>query len=316
MKAASIVVVAAVAAGWLACGEPTPLPCSDDVTCGDGKCIGGFCAGTDLTCASGFRYYESAGSLAGQCTGSGASLEPVDVAHELHEGENPIAAVDAKDNVESPCAPVGARDVRFKLHLATERRLYLDTYKTSYPVMLAIYATSCDSLAAASLRYCNTGTTCDPKTRQWSEILAPGDYCIVAEQADLQQRPASLVVRARLGVPVVAAAMPVDVASSCTSNEIAPTCNSPSGAEGALFYMTCGGHYSLDACMTDTVDCQYFNGVLAVYGLSPLPLACASILPPQPAIDLLVTEPAPMWLVADSPAGAACHSLSITVQPL
>lgn len=316
MRAASIVAMAAAAAGWLACGEPTPLPCSDDVTCGDGKCIGGFCAGTDLACASGFRYFESAGSLAGQCTGSGSPLDPIDVTHELHEGENPVAAAEAKDNVESPCAPTGARDVRFKLHLDTQRRLYLDTYKTTYPVMLAVYGSSCDSLVAASLRYCDSGTTCDANTKQWSEILVPGDYCIVAEQADLQQRPASLVVRARLGLPVVAAAMPVDLASSCTSNEVAPSCNSPSGAEGALFYMTCGGHYSLDACMTDAVDCPIFDGVLAVYSLSPLPLACAPIQPPAPALDLTVTEPAPMWLVADSRAGAVCHSLSVRVDKL
>ena len=47
------------------CGAPAPLFCIDDSVCGGGSCIDQFCADSDLTCSSGYRYHESAGERAG-----------------------------------------------------------------------------------------------------------------------------------------------------------------------------------------------------------------------------------------------------------
>jgi hypothetical protein len=57
------------------CLRKTEFQCSDDGSCGvAGKCeTTGFCSFLDPDCASGRSYDQSAGSLAGQCTGGGST---------------------------------------------------------------------------------------------------------------------------------------------------------------------------------------------------------------------------------------------------
>lgn len=57
------------------CLRKTEFQCSDDSACGTaGRCeTTGFCSFADPDCSSGRRYDQSAGSLAGQCTGGGTT---------------------------------------------------------------------------------------------------------------------------------------------------------------------------------------------------------------------------------------------------
>ncbi|HEY5924331.1 MAG TPA: lectin-like protein [Kofleriaceae bacterium] len=64
------------------CLRKTEFQCSDDSACGpNGRCeITNFCSFADPECSSGRRYDQSAGTLAGQCTGGGGTNDggPVD----------------------------------------------------------------------------------------------------------------------------------------------------------------------------------------------------------------------------------------------
>jgi hypothetical protein len=57
------------------CLRKTDFQCADDGACGtSGRCeTTGFCSFSDTECTSGRRYDQSAGTLAGQCTGGGTT---------------------------------------------------------------------------------------------------------------------------------------------------------------------------------------------------------------------------------------------------
>lgn len=300
------------------CGAPTPLRCADDVVCGGGgACIAGFCAASDPTCASGLRYHESAGQLAGECTsegGSGGGSGDGPAATETHvlAEKNVVDASTARDHVTPSCAAPGGKDVMFDISVTDRRRLYVDTYGSSYGVVLAVYSGRCAALTSASAEMWCVQASCSTTAQQWSEILAPGSYCVVVDQLDAGEAPATLVVRSKLGLP-----SPVgnktnqtnlqNTASTCTPNVVRATCNRESAGEASWFFMSCGGPFFADTC--DDLD---FEGYLTAFGLGAAPLGCASGCS-GPPVSMTLTEPSPLWIVADDIASMACGAVTVYV---
>jgi hypothetical protein len=317
-RALAIVAMLAGATMLAGCGAPTPLPCSDDVVCGGGgACVAGFCAASDPTCASGLRYHDSAGSLAGECTsesggggGSGGGPATSDV-YVLAEN-NVVDASMARDDVAPSCAAPGGKDVMFDVNVTDRLRLYVDTFGSTYGVVLAVYSGRCAALTSTSAEMWCVQASCSTTVQQWSEILTPGSYCVVVDQLNVQETPAKLVVRSKLGMP-----SPIgnktnqtnlqNTASTCTPNVVKASCNTRSAGEASWFFMSCGGPFFADTC--DDLD---FEGYITAFGLGAAPLGCATGCS-GPPVSTTLAEPSPVWIVADDVSTMACSAVTVYV---
>ena len=81
------------------CLRKTEFQCADDGSCGaSGRCEStGFCSFMDGDCSSGRRYDQSAGTLAGQCTGGGTNGDggPIDTPDNMTDGQPMVDAAPA-----------------------------------------------------------------------------------------------------------------------------------------------------------------------------------------------------------------------------
>lgn len=293
------------------CSEPMPLPCADNATCSGGVCIDGFCADADTTCASGFRYHESAGSLAGDCTagaGSGTGNAGSDMFYALSTDGAPTAvdASAAHDDIKPQCAAAGGVDVMFDVSVPSGlTRLYVDTTQTDYDIVLAIYDGPCASTAKTEIACIASGAnSCDSRTKQWSEILQPGAYCVVIDQP----APAAAHVataRAITGPPSIAGRIGANSASTCGHNEWYPASNcivQDDIEDTSWFFMGCSGTWHVTAASAWIGDLEALT--LGV------PLACGDRVA---GITYTQTKPGPWWLVAHQDSSQACGTLTATV---
>ncbi|HEY5948188.1 MAG TPA: hypothetical protein VIV40_21980 [Kofleriaceae bacterium] len=320
MKAAAFIVMVALAG----CSEPTPLVCANNAACGGGICIAGACADPDGSCASGYRYHESAGALAGTCTGgqgsgggsgsgngSGASVDPI-YGLALGESGNLIDASDAKDEIQPSCAAVGGVDVMYEYTVPLLSRLYLDTYGSTFDVVLAVYQGACGPSMTALDCVATGARACDARTKQWSAIVQPGTYCIVVDQP--AAAPARLAnVRAMLAPPGPTGAIGANVASTCGHDEWGPSpanCVVDDGSDASWFFMSCGGTWLASTCSTS------YPGDLEAVTISSASMGCEYGCDAANGIDGLhytLSKPGPVWLVAHLSSTSACGTVSVTV---
>jgi hypothetical protein len=316
VKVRAFIVMAALAG----CGEPTPLFCLDDSTCSGGVCIDKFCAQSDLACLSGYRYHESAGEKAGECTGegnggggSGSSDGGTGVADPVQtlppgEGGATVNASEANDDIRPPCAtnPTG-RDVMFEITVVSGlTRLYVDTFLTSFDVVLAVYEGACASISSATNPLgCVNATSadaCDTRTMMWSQNVRPGTHCIVVDQAGMGAA-AAIHVRAIHGPPAITASVGVTSGTTCGHDAFDPgnLCTVPNGPDETWFFKACSGTYNAATpvgwpgeieARTETVkyDCDLGES----------------------GADFTFTKPGPVWLIAHQSAGA-CGALSLDI---
>lgn len=313
MRARAVMVMVLV----VGCGEPTPLACFDDGVCGGGLCIEGFCADYDDACASGMRYHESAGGRAGECTGpvgnggGGSGDSAIDV-YVLAES-NAVDATNARDDIAPSCAARGGKDVMFDVDVRTPSRLYVDTYGTTYGVVLAVYEGTCATLTPASLELSCTYATCGPTTQQWSDILGAGAYCVVVDQLSAEEPAGALVVRSKLGLPSPLGNDAVhtnlqNIGTTCGPDLVQASCNAQSAGDASWFFMTCGKA----TFWVDTCDDPGFEGFLTAFGLARTALACTTGCN-GPAMQVALPAPSPIWVVADDITSVACGSVMVYV---
>src|SRR5262249_903187 len=70
-----VAVMALLGLAAIGCRSSLTFRCSDDAQCSGGRCIDGYCALTNASCASGYRY-ERAGAMSGQCAPPPAGMPP------------------------------------------------------------------------------------------------------------------------------------------------------------------------------------------------------------------------------------------------
>ena len=324
MKARGFIVMAALAG----CGQPEPLPCTGvgvGVCSADGLCIDGFCADSDPTCGTGYRFDESAGSLAGTCADPGGSgsgngngdagggetlSDPVIqlLESDLHKV---VDATHAVNDIDTPCAAAGGVDVMFQIDVPSDfTRLYIDTDNTTFDSVLAVYAGTCQTAPTKQPMDCISNThvwSCSAQTKRWSRNLAPGTHCIVIDQAIQNPTHAIASLNLMLGPPAVDAIVGTTVASTCGHDEWTPNpalCTAPDGPDATWFFMACSGNYraktqsswpgdlETGTSVNPSMDCN--TGAAGVY------------------YD--ATKPAPMWIIAHQAAGA-CGQVSLTIAP-
>ena len=92
MRAILVAFVVSLSFGSAGCLRKTEFQCANDSSCGaNGRCEPtNFCSFADPDCESGRRYDQSAGSLAGQCTGGGTTTDGPVVDSPPMGGDGPI----------------------------------------------------------------------------------------------------------------------------------------------------------------------------------------------------------------------------------
>jgi hypothetical protein len=312
----AVIVMAALAG----CGEPTPLVCLDSAACGGGRCIDSFCADADPTCNSGFRYHESAGAQAGECTagtgsgGGGASDDGgtfADPIVPLPPGElgTSVSATTAQHEITPSCAtnPTGV-DVMFEIVVPADlTRLYVDTDQTTFDVVLAVYEGSCAAATPAKELGCvdpNDFTACSTRTMQWSANVRAGVHCIVVDQASTAA--ASLVhVRGLYGPAAPLAQLGNNAGTTCGQDTFVPNgyCTALDGPDEAWFFMQCGGSYLATAATSWPGDIEV--------GTETAQYDCQ---PGNTGALFTLARPGAVWIVAHQ-ASSTCSTVTLNVAP-
>lgn len=315
MTARAFIVMAALAG----CGQPKPLHCNDDSPCLDGVCIDSYCAVQDVTCASGYRYDQSAGDYADECTMSGHgggwgsgnggdTITETVYALTTDGAANPVPASTATDDVDPTCAHPDGRDVMYELTLPARQRVYLDTFASTYNVVLAVYSGACKSSAKSQIACVSSGPgACDAQTMQWSGDLNAGTYCIVVDQPAIAS-PQLASVRALVGQPdIPTARVGSNLVDTCADDAWPSGCYVGNAEDATWFFMACGNtSWSVSAPMTWTGDLEartLRNEVLDCY-------AGADI------ITFNLAMPGPVWLIAHTDPARVCGTINVQVTQL
>jgi hypothetical protein len=282
-------------------------------------CIDQYCAESDLACASGYRYHESAGERAGECTagswgsgggGSDGGGEPfADPVTTVPPGELGVSvdASTAQHDVTPSCAtnPTG-RDVMFEITVpASLPRLYVDTYETQFDIVLAVYEGSCATITPARELGCVNSTSphaCDSRTMQWAANVRAGVHCIVVDQAAAGS-PTSAHVRGLYGPTAQTAELGTTSGTTCGHNAFTPAgaCSVPNGPDETWFFMGCQGLYTAmtDVSWPGEIEARTEN----------VQYDCAQ---GEVGADFTLARPGPVWLIAHQAAGT-CGTVSVDI---
>jgi len=304
-------VVVVVLAELSACGTPAELVCESDEQCGDfGVCIDESCALPDDTCPFGLRFHESAGERANECVDFGDGLP---VGGDTPDDPLPLVATqtidlkDKSDDYEPDCVgSTGGKDVFFEITLSDFGRLYVDTFGSDFHVALAVARGTC---ASAGFEFaCGTGS-CNPTFDQFSDVLDPGTYCVIADQFDGQQTGTHLTVRSSVGPAADLAHDGTNFGDTCDADVWKGSCAGDNLPEATWFFMTCDAVQVLGTtCASDPM----FDGHLMAFGLDLAERVCR---PPGCVGGVVDIAPGGTWVVLEASSGDTCDlvQLDLTV---
>jgi hypothetical protein len=290
---------------FASCGEPTAYRCSTNAQCQDGSAQGvctreNLCALTDQSCASGLRYDESAGMLAGQCIIAGDDPSaPLPL-----EPSQTVDLQGAHDDYTPSCGMAGGPDIFFETTLTQPGRLYVDTFGTSFDVILAIHSGPCATLGA---ELACLAASCTAEFQQWSADLPAGTYCVIADQAHAATT-LTLTVRSVLGPSSPLGQVGTNVGNTCTEDVWTGACGRSSTPEQTWFFMTCAPQvFTASACVVQ----PGFEGDLQAWGLGNSALGCDTGCTPM---SVSQTEPGPLFIVEEAASLATCGSAALDVE--
>lgn len=283
------------------CGDVGPFFCDTDDVCGGGVCTNdGLCAVQDPSCASGLRYHPSAGDLADTCVAASPDGDLPDNPLTLG-GVQMVDVSGAGDELTPSCGSAGGRDIFFQTTLTATARLYVDTFGTNFHVILAIHHGSCAALGA---EVACIADSCGAQLQQFTDVLAPGTYCVIADQVD--GTGTSLVVRSALGPPSLLGQLGNNAGNTCDDDAWRASC-SPDAPDQTWFLMSCTPTtFVASTCSSDPT----FDGDLEGHTLASSELVCAA---GCPAIQIPLAEPGGVWLVAEASDAASCGPVSVDV---
>jgi hypothetical protein len=286
------------------CGELSPYRCVDDAQCAGGACTSdGFCAFEDPFCPSGLSYDASAGELAGACVATSPTGDTAERPRTL-ESFQMLDVADARDDNTPSCAASGhGRDVYFQTTIEEVSRLYLDTLGSDFRVVLSVHRGTC--AARTSQLTCGTGS-CNDRLHQWSEIVEPGTYCVIADRLDDADPGTTLVVRSFTGDPAPLGRLGLNVANTCDEDRWFGSCSLPDAPDATWFVMSCvPATISVSTCTT----APGFYGDLQAYTLSETERACRL----SCSAEIRLAEAGAAWIVAEDPDYGSCGPLQVEI---
>ena len=301
MRPAALATLAAL--GAAGCGDLPPFHCELDAQCAGGACTPeGLCAFEDPSCESGLSYDASAGELAGACV--------ADAAGDTAERPRALAdfqmldVADARDDDTPSCAASGrGRDVFFQTTIDEVSRLYIDTFGSDFRVVLSVHRGPCT--ARTSELACGTAS-CSEHLHQWTDIVEPGTYCVIADRLDDGDPGTTLAVRSFAGDPAPLGALGVNEGDTCEDDLWEGTCSPIDAPDTTWFVTSCvPATISASTCSID----PSFDGDLQAYTLSETERACTS----GCDAEIRLTEPGAAWIVAEAAGDVACGPMAVEI---
>jgi hypothetical protein len=197
-------------------------------------------AGTPIaeTCGNGSD--EDCNGADATCPANDTAAGAIDVSNGGQFTVDLAAAHDDNWTNGTDCGNQGGRDVFYQLTLSAEDVVYFDTFGSSFDTVLRLYAGACTSLGA--VQTC-ADDACAGQRTQFARDLAPGTYCLVADQFSSTATTGSLVLNVKRGgrtgtqlsgsgsVAGSTTGKPALSIASCESNTPQP--------EAAYFFLTC-----------------------------------------------------------------------------
>ena len=293
------------------CGDVTPFPCTFDSDCVVGGVMGacadtGFCAFGDTSCASGLRYDQSAGDLSGTCvaTDNGIPGDTADAPLTLADTQT-IDLTGAHDDFSSSCGNDGGLDIFFETTIDQPGLLYLDTLGTNFHVVLTVLRGRC-ATATDEVTCANDG--CSDQLDQWSGLVDPDTYCIIADQFDGNQTGMHLVLRSTLGPPAQMGSInATNSGDSCTADVWDASCSPSNAPEQTWFFSSCAA----TTITATTCDSEPgFDGDLQGWGFGMTELACSD---GCTGIVVQLDAAGPAWIAAEAASAGTCGAVSVDI---
>jgi len=166
--------------------------------CGDG--IDQDCDGTDPPCPPNDK---AAGAID---IGAGGTFT-ADVTFANDDASRPSSG-------SQSCGGSGGRDVYYKIHLAADEALYLDTFGSSYDTVIRAFKGACRDGVAPQGTACHNDA-CNTAQTQGVWDLAAGDNCIVVDQASGAETTGALTLHVELGLR---SGLPISLGTPVTGN--------------------------------------------------------------------------------------------------
>lgn len=199
-----------VLAGLVGCYSPTVHP---GAPCGPGgACPGNLVCSAQNTCEPVAGAADAAtDSTPSSDAAPDAALAPV---NDLPGGAIDVSAggdftadlTNAHDDASKPgtntmiCGAAGGLDVFYKISLAADEVVYLDTFGSDFDTVIRVFRGACAGGAAPSGVVCHdNANNCNSQQTVWLNTMKAGDNCIVVDGVDGTQAGHSLKLRVERG---------------------------------------------------------------------------------------------------------------------
>jgi len=307
-QACTVGVGACARAGSYLCSGPDAAACdaapgtATAELCGDG--VDQDCNGADVGCP-----INDAAAGAVDVSAGGTFTVDLGAAHDDH------------GDATAGCGAAGGRDVYYRLTLAADEVVYLDTFGSSFDSVLRVYAGACTALGARQACF---DDACSSVQSQGAVALAAGAYCIVADQASSAQTTGALVLRVtrggRTGAALGATSGTVTGNTCGGADAWDGNCQSSTAPENGYYFTVCPSTtrtLSANTCTGTTWDSVIYlraAGSASDAACSDDAIGCGSGGLQSSFSAASAAGPGLFWLVVDGYA-ASCGAYTLTYGP-
>ena len=230
------------------------------------------------------------------------------------------------NQMNQPCGGDGGRDLYYKIHLAADEAIYLDTFGSNFDSVIRVFHGACVDGVAPMIGTTCHDNACGGKQTQAVWDLHAGDNCVVIDQSVAEPNGALVlhVERGRRSGQPVTLGTAITGDTTNASDQMIGTC-SQTGNDLGFHFAECPG-------MTQTISATTCNATLAfdsslyakaANGTNPLTnLACndddanCAANTAASTISFSATGPHLFWIIVDagSPSVAGMFELDTIIQ--
>jgi hypothetical protein len=207
------------------------------------------------------------------------------------------------------CGTSGGRDVYYKIHLANDEALYLDTFGSSYDTVIRVFKGACHDGISPQGTSCRSDA-CGTKQTQGVWDLVAGDHCIVVDQLSGAETTGALTLHVERGTR---SGLPISLGTPVTGNTTTGTdqssapCANVAGPDLGYHFTECPGDsetFVATTCnaVTDFDPVVYILGPTGVLRCDDDDTNCTTGLGTTNATTTSLTAGGPhiFWIIVDA----------------
>jgi hypothetical protein len=207
------------------------------------------------------------------------------------------------------CGGSGGRDVYYKIHLAADEAVYLDTFGSSYDTVIRVFKGACFNGAVPSGALCHNDACGTAQTQGVFDLIA-GDHCVVVDQASAAVTSGALTLHVerggRSGLPI-SLGTPVTGNTTTGTDQSTGPCIAVAGPDLGYHFTECPGDsdtFVATTCnaVTDFDPVVYIRGPTGTLRCDDDDSNCSTGLGTTNATTTSVTTGGPhiFWIIVDA----------------